>query len=64
MVKIKFKAQGSNSLFGGFSHGDIANVGDALAKHLVEEAKVAEYIIAPAAETVTEAPKKARRGRA
>lgn len=30
-------------MIGGFSHGDIANVGDAMAKHLVEEAKVAEY---------------------
>lgn len=67
MVQIKFKAQGSNSLVGGFSHGDIARVGEALAKHLVEEAGVAEYVQAPAQAAVTEEeqPKKAtRRGRA
>lgn len=44
MVKIKFIAQGSNTAIGGFSSGDIANVGEALAKHLVEEARVAQYV--------------------
>ena len=47
MIQIKFIAQGSNSLIGGFSSGDIARVGDALAKHLVEEALVAKYVESP-----------------
>lgn len=44
MVKIRFTAQGSNALIGGFSTGDVANVGEALGKHLVEEARVARYM--------------------
>lgn len=48
MVKIKFTAQGANSLIGGFSTGDVAAVGEAIAKHLVEEARVARYIAAAA----------------
>jgi hypothetical protein len=46
MVKIKFTAQGSNAMIGGFTTGDIANVGEAIAKHLVEEAQVAKYVSA------------------
>lgn len=50
MVKIRFTAQGSNAMVGGFSPGDQATIGEALAKHLVEEARVAEYVVAaPAA---------------
>lgn len=67
MIQIRFKAQGANSLVGGFSHGDLARVGEALAKHLVEEAKVAEYVTAPqpaAPVAAEETPKKSRRGRA
>jgi hypothetical protein len=63
MIQIRFKAQGSNSLIGGFSSGDLARVNEALAKHLVEDAKVAEYVTAPAADAAAQ-PKKARRGRA
>lgn len=44
MVKIKFTAQGSNSLIGGFSHGTVARVNETLGKHLVEEIKVAVYV--------------------
>ncbi len=44
MVKIKFTAQGANSMIGGFSTGDVATVGEAMAKHLVEEAGVARYM--------------------
>lgn len=47
MIQIRFKVQGSNSLIGGFSGGDLARVDDALAHHLVEEARVAEYIPPP-----------------
>lgn len=44
MVKIKFTAQGSNALIGGFSTGDVKTVGEEIGKHLVEEANVAEYV--------------------
>jgi len=44
MVKIKFTSQGANALIGGFGPNDVANVGDALAKHLVEDARVARYV--------------------
>lgn len=44
MIQIKFKAQGANSAIGSFTHGDIARVGEALARHLVTEAQVAEYV--------------------
>ena len=44
MVKIKFTAQGSNAMVGGFGPGDMANVGEAIGKHLVEEARVARYV--------------------
>lgn len=65
MTPIRFIAQGANSLVGGFSHGDIARVSDALARHLVEEANVAEYVTAHAVPVTEEAqPKKQRRGRA
>lgn len=52
MVQIKFIAQGSNSLIGGFSSGDKARVSEAFAKHLVEEAKVASYCDQPVADQV------------
>lgn len=48
MVQIRFIAQGSNSLIGGFTSGDLARVGPELARHLVEEAKVAQYVTAEA----------------
>jgi hypothetical protein len=44
MVQIKFIRQGSNSMLGSFSSGDTARVYDALAAHLVNEARVAEYL--------------------
>ena len=43
-MRIKFIKQGANSAIGGFSIGDIFACGDALGRHLVEEAKVAEYL--------------------
>jgi hypothetical protein len=57
MMKIKFTAQGANSMFGGFSSGDVANLSDALARHLVEEAKVAKYIDVPPEKSVKPARK-------
>lgn len=46
-VQIRFTAQGSNTYVGGFTHGDVARVGEALARHLVDEARVAEYVLPP-----------------
>lgn len=57
MIQIKFIRQGSNSMLGGFSSGDTARVSEALAAHLVNEAKVAEYVQAkPAAPAAEEQP--------
>ena len=44
--KITFAAtaSGANSTLGGFMQGDVARVDPAIAKHLVEEAKVAVYV--------------------
>ena len=58
MVQIRFIRQGANSLIGGFSSGDLARVSDAFARHLVEEARVAEYVQAPAKD---EAPRRGRK---
>lgn len=60
MVRIKFIAQGSNSLIGGFSSGDLANVSPAFARHLVEDARVAVYAEHPQPEQ----PKRTRKPRA
>lgn len=56
MVQIKFVAQGANSVLGGFSSGDVARVSAEFARHLVEEARVAQYVEKP-----EEAPKPARK---
>lgn len=64
MVQVRFKAQGANSLLGGFSAGDVARVGADFARHLVEEAKVADYVNPSAAsQPATEEPKPTRRVR-
>lgn len=41
-VRVRFKAQGANSIIGGFAHGDIARVSKEIADHFVEIG-VAEY---------------------
>lgn len=62
MVQVRFKAQGANSLLGGFSAGDVARVNAEFARHLVEEVKVADYVNPSAAiQLATEEPKPARR---
>lgn len=61
-TRIRFVAQGSNSLLGGFSPGDTATVGHEFARHLVEEARVAQYLEAPLLAAV-EPEKKSRRSR-
>ena len=58
MVQIRFIRQGANSLIGGFSSGDQARVSDAFARHLVEEARVAEYA---QSQMKGEAPKRGRK---
>lgn len=65
MIQIRFIAQGSNSLIGGFSSGDLARVGESLARHLVEEARVAEYVVRrePIPVEPVDEPKPARRSR-
>lgn len=65
MIQIRFIAQGSNSLIGGFSSGDLARVGESLARHLVEEARVAEYVVRrePIPIELMDEPKPVRRGR-
>ena len=40
-VRIKFIRHGANSAVGGFAPGDFARVDEAMAKHLINEAKVA-----------------------
>ena len=59
MVQIRFIRQGANSLIGGFSSGDLARVSEDFARHLVEEARVAEY--AQAQQKEAAAPKRGRK---
>ena len=40
-VRIKFIRHGANSVVGGFGPGDFARVSEEMAKHLINEAKVA-----------------------
>jgi hypothetical protein len=61
MKKIKFTALGSSSAIGSFSPGDTARLSDDLARHLVEEARCAEYVFEaakPAEAPQEEAPKR------
>ena len=64
MVKIKFRTSGANSMLGGFASGDIARVSEAFARHLVEEARVSEYLGAPAATVNAAKPAKTTRRKA
>ena len=59
MVQIRFIRQGANSLIGGFSSGDLARVSEVFARHLVEEAGVAEHVQAQQKEAA--APKRGRK---
>lgn len=62
MPKIQFTTNGANSLIGGFAAGDLLSCADALARHLVEEAKCARYVVpageASAGAALSPAPKK------
>lgn len=44
MTQIKFIRGGSNTILGNFEPGSIARCSDALARHLVAEVGVAEYM--------------------
>lgn len=48
MVQIKFIKYGANSAFGGFAPGDKMRCSEAMARHLVDETGVAQYVTAPA----------------
>ena len=61
MVQIRFIRQGANSLIGGFSSGDLARVSEDFARHLVEEARVAEYVHAQQKDEPT--PKRGRKAK-
>lgn len=63
MKRIKFTAQGANSVLGGFQSGDIARVSDAFAAHLVNEARVAVYLDAAPAAVDPAKPSKTQRRR-
>ena len=60
MIQIKFTASGANSVIGCFARGDIARLSDTFARHLVEEARVAEYVMPIAVDAETP-PKSTRR---
>lgn len=68
MVQIKFKRFGANSAFGGFAPGDKMRCGEAMARHLVEEVGVAEYVqppavpAAPVETSASVAPRRSRKG--
>ena len=61
MVQIRFIRQGANSLIGGFSSADLARVSEDFARHLVEEARVAEYVQAQQKDELT--PKRGRKAK-
>jgi len=56
IMLVKFKTSGSNSAFGSFSPGDVLRCGDDLARHLVEDARVAEYVTQNASAAPAAAP--------
>ena len=64
MRRIKFTAQGANSVLGGFQSGDIDHVVDDFAAHLVNEARVAVYLDAAPATVNPEKPPKTPRRKA
>jgi hypothetical protein len=57
MPMIRFCRSGANTRIGNFQAGDLMRCGDALAAHLVEQARVATWVDAPsAAETAAPVP--------
>ena len=60
-VQIKFIVSGANSVCGGFVTGDTARIDAAFAKHLVDDAKCAEYVTAQPEAPAEEAAKPAKK---
>lgn len=56
MPKIQFTTNGANSLIGGFASGDLLVCAPALARHLVEEARCARYVVPAGEEPAAPAP--------
>jgi hypothetical protein len=61
-VQVKFTAFGCCSAIGNFEPGDTARVSVEMAKHLVDEARCAKYMQAPAPVAEKPQPRK-RKGR-
>lgn len=66
LTQIKFRQCGHCTAVGNFAPGDIARVSAALARHLVEEARVATYSMpaAPAAPVEARPAPRKRKGKA
>lgn len=56
MPQIKFIRTGANTQVGNFAPGDLLRCGEAMAHHLVEIARVAVLVEAPAVDTPPAAP--------
>lgn len=67
LVQVKFTTFGACTAIGGFAPGDTARVSAEMARHLVEEARCAKYMEAPAVKApapVAEEPQpRKRKGR-
>ena len=57
-VRIKFTHHGANSMVGGFAPGDYARVSEAMAAHLINEARVAVLAETKPAPATKSAPAK------
>jgi hypothetical protein len=64
-TQIKFITFGASSAGGSFAPGDTLRCSEEMARHLVEEAKCAKYLTAPAPATpvAEEAPKRGRKAK-
>lgn len=61
-VQIKFTTFGATSAGGSFGPGDLMRCSQDMARHLVEEAKCAQYVEAPA-KTEQESPEEVKPAR-
>jgi hypothetical protein len=64
MVQVRFITFGASSAWGAFAPGDILRCSEETARHLVEEAKCAEYVHAkPAEADNTQATRRGRKAK-